>query len=748
MEVFDPAPETAEKPSLMASLFGGGGGGTSSRAARVERLTEELVERVDKGSDIWVVAEDDVPLGTADLSEQEMLLPTHSVAEGLYLSSMAVDAGARRSGIGRTLLRMAEERAAERSAPGIYLHVERSNAAAIALYEGNGFRKQPSSPYYDSFSAALDLRYVEPLLYYKPLDVRPATAAETEASAGRAGVPVMRLNACTHASGSRARGIHMMAKKSKKKSDTKSFGMAAPPPAAPPASSDDGGQIGMATQLLAAGLGVDQIRSMLIAEGVAPEEAERLIEEANATPQRAAPPSAPATSPAAPAPASDDNEPAVATPSEASNPIATFTTSLGVIQCEIFVDAAPLTASNFIDLAQSGFYDGLHFHRVIPLFMDQFGCPNSRDPSSALAGTGGPDAGSTFTNLADGSTCTRLAGGNIEDEFTSRITNDAGTLAMANSGQANSGGSQMFMNVNDNAELDWFSPGSSKHPVFGKAIDEASFNVMVAISQVATQNDRPVTPVRVESISIDAPAEAIAASPASPPAPRATAPAAEVFANMKSPVLIDDSADLAAAAPDAASDVAPPEGRAAADDDVDEAALFDQAVESARASLRQAEEERAIARPAFKTEEEIIEERQRWTQAPLQNYIDAMVDPSQTLDVPETSAERAAAEARRIKEQALKEQAQEQLPGQAAPTSGPAAFLGMALQGAKNIQQAMGAALKESNEKQKAAAAAERAAPRKPRGNLRKLYQQLDAAIDADDLERAGAIKRQIDELK
>ena len=64
----------------------------------------------------------------------------------------------------------------------------------------------------------------------------------------------------------------------------------------------------------------------------------------------------------------------------------------------------PRTASNFIDLAKTGFYDGLHFHRVIPNFMNQFGCPNAKDPNSPRAGTGGPASNSTFKNLATGAT--------------------------------------------------------------------------------------------------------------------------------------------------------------------------------------------------------------------------------------------------------------------------------------------------------------------------------------------------------
>ena len=84
------------------------------------------------------------------------------------------------------------------------------------------------------------------------------------------------------------------------------------------------------------------------------------------------------------------------------NPVATFTTSMGEIKCEIYLDQMPITASNFIDLANSGFSNGLHFHRVIPHFMAQFGCPNARDLSghSGRPGTGGPLPNSTFKVLS------------------------------------------------------------------------------------------------------------------------------------------------------------------------------------------------------------------------------------------------------------------------------------------------------------------------------------------------------------
>merc|ERR1711976_174251 len=96
------------------------------------------------------------------------------------------------------------------------------------------------------------------------------------------------------------------------------------------------------------------------------------------------------------------------------NPVAVFDTTMGQFQAEIFLNRVPITASNFIDLAKSGFYNGLHFHRVIPNFMNQFGCPYARDPYSADAGTGNPDDG-TFENLVTNGTERRTRGGNIKD---------------------------------------------------------------------------------------------------------------------------------------------------------------------------------------------------------------------------------------------------------------------------------------------------------------------------------------------
>merc|ERR1719407_316096 len=122
---------------------------------------------------------------------------------------------------------------------------------------------------------------------------------------------------------------------------------------------------------------------------------------------------------------------------EVENPTAVFDTTMGKIEAEIYLDRVPITASNFIDLAESGFYNGLHFHRVIPGFMNQFGCPNSKDPKSKRSGTGGPRDG-TFKNLKTGATETRSNGGNIKDENIDKTSNAPGTLSMANTGAPNS----------------------------------------------------------------------------------------------------------------------------------------------------------------------------------------------------------------------------------------------------------------------------------------------------------------------
>jgi cyclophilin family peptidyl-prolyl cis-trans isomerase len=187
--------------------------------------------------------------------------------------------------------------------------------------------------------------------------------------------------------------------------------------------------------------------------------------------------------------------------SMAANPTAKFKTSMGEFSAELYMDKLPITCSNFADLAKTGHYDGLTFHRVIKGFMCQFGCPFSKDPKSPRAGTGGPQGGTSYT-LPDGTSITRNGGGNIPDELVAEITNDVGTLSMANTGQPNTGGSQFFINTNHNEFLDYFDSRSpSKHPVFGKVTE--GLDVLMAIEAVETgPGDKPKTPVVMEAITI------------------------------------------------------------------------------------------------------------------------------------------------------------------------------------------------------------------------------------------------------
>jgi len=156
-------------------------------------------------------------------------------------------------------------------------------------------------------------------------------------------------------------------------------------------------------------------------------------------------------------------------------------TSEGDVIIELFTEEMPITAGNFLKLVDDGYYNGLHFHRVIPGFMLQGGCPHSRDPNSPRCGTGSP-------------------GYSIQDEHldSARFSNEVGTLSMANSGP-NSGGSQFFVNTKHNSFLDWFDGSSpSKHPVFGKVT--AGMEVVMAIEGVQTANERPVQPVQIISV--------------------------------------------------------------------------------------------------------------------------------------------------------------------------------------------------------------------------------------------------------
>ena len=179
-------------------------------------------------------------------------------------------------------------------------------------------------------------------------------------------------------------------------------------------------------------------------------------------------------SPSDSTPAPTTNHPTTSKPTKIMT--ATIHTNRGDFTIEFLPDQAPNTVANFIKLAQSGFYDGTKFHRVIKNFMNQGGDPQSKDDSKqALWGTGGP-------------------GYQFADEISARNSNDVGTIAMANSGP-NTQGSQFFINTAPNHFLD------SKHTVFGKVT--AGLDVAMAINGVATDSsDRPVQSVVITNITL------------------------------------------------------------------------------------------------------------------------------------------------------------------------------------------------------------------------------------------------------
>ena len=116
-------------------------------------------------------------------------------------------------------------------------------------------------------------------------------------------------------------------------------------------------------------------------------------------------------------------------------------TDAGTIELELFDGDAPGTVANFVKLAGEGFYDGLAFHRVIPGFMAQGGCPNSREGARGVAGTGDP-------------------GYTIACEINAN-KHEAGSLSMAHAGK-NTGGSQFFLCHGAQPHLD------GVHTVFGR----------------------------------------------------------------------------------------------------------------------------------------------------------------------------------------------------------------------------------------------------------------------------------------
>ena len=161
-----------------------------------------------------------------------------------------------------------------------------------------------------------------------------------------------------------------------------------------------------------------------------------------------------------------------------SNPIATITMADGrVMTAELYPEKAPNTVNNFISLANKGFYDGKIFHRVIPGFMIQGGCPNGN-------GMGGP-------------------GYEIDGEFAANgfkqndIVHTTGVLSMARTMAPNSAGSQFFIMVAPAPHLD------GQYAAFGKVTENEQVAIDISRVNRNMMNDKPKKDVVIESIRVD-----------------------------------------------------------------------------------------------------------------------------------------------------------------------------------------------------------------------------------------------------
>ncbi len=145
-------------------------------------------------------------------------------------------------------------------------------------------------------------------------------------------------------------------------------------------------------------------------------------------------------------------------------------TSMGPIRLALDAMHAPGHVRNIVALAESGFYDGVTFHRVIKGFMIQGGCPQG-------TGTGGP-------------------GYQIKAEF-NKTPHEPGVLSMARTSDPHSAGSQFFICLERVPHLD------NQYTAFGKTADAASLDVVKAIGNVATGGqDRPLTPVVIKKATV------------------------------------------------------------------------------------------------------------------------------------------------------------------------------------------------------------------------------------------------------
>jgi peptidyl-prolyl cis-trans isomerase B (cyclophilin B) len=154
-----------------------------------------------------------------------------------------------------------------------------------------------------------------------------------------------------------------------------------------------------------------------------------------------------------------------------SNQFATLQTNHGDITIQLFPDIAPKTVESFQKLIESGFYDGIKFHRIIPGFMIQVGDPNTKTEDRSTWGQGGPG----FTIPAE----------------ISQMKHTRGMLSMAHPGDPNKAGSQFFIVVKDTPHLD------SKYTIFGKVVEGMEV-VDAIVSQPRNERDVPFTDIVIQ----------------------------------------------------------------------------------------------------------------------------------------------------------------------------------------------------------------------------------------------------------
>ncbi|MTI47674.1 peptidylprolyl isomerase [Sporosalibacterium faouarense] len=158
------------------------------------------------------------------------------------------------------------------------------------------------------------------------------------------------------------------------------------------------------------------------------------------------------------------------------NPIVTIEMENGnIIKAELYPEVAPNTVKNFISLINKGHYDGLIFHRVIPNFMIQGGCPDG-------TGSGGPGYS--------------IKGEFTENGFKNDLKHTRGVLSMARTNIPNSAGSQFFIMVADSPHLD------GKYASFGKAI-EGMDEVDRIVNSDRGPSDRPFEDQRMKKVTVD-----------------------------------------------------------------------------------------------------------------------------------------------------------------------------------------------------------------------------------------------------